>query len=909
MTAPDTPTFLFTDIEGSTRLWDEHPEEMGGALTRHNAIIRQAIADQDGEIFATAGDSFSAAFESAEFATEAALSGQLEIHEESWDRLTPIRVRMAIHSGPARRQDDDYLGPTLNRTARLLDAGHGGQILISKYTVDLLADAIPREVEFRDLGEHRLRDLSSPERIFQLIHPALPARFRRLRTLDQYGTNLPVQLTSFVGRRQELAEVAGLLDQARLITLMGVGGAGKTRLALQVAAESLDDFQDGVWLVSLGELTEGALVPQVAARALGLGWSDGSPHEALVSYLRSRRALLILDNCEHVLDDAASFSDQLLAACPEMRVMATSRAALGVSGERTYVVPALSLPDPDGEVGDSEAVRLFVDRAAQARPGFELDSSNTDHILEICRRLEGLPLAIELAAARVKVLSPDQITNRLSDRFALLTQGSRTALPHQRALLATMDWSYELLTTSEQRVLRRLAVFRGGFTLEAAEGVTAAEDLDESAILDVVLHLVDQSLVVPGERDGSVRYRLYETVRQYALAKLAEKAEEEAVRDRHVSHFLEFAESAERAMRGPSETGWLLRIDADIDNLRVALSTSLGSAHPDQTVRIATALATYWDIRGQATEGIRWLTQATGQAEGVPSLLIARATSELGNLLRNVGSLDKAGAALQSALEALSGLNLPEEEATAQLRLALVATSRGDYEMAERLLTKAQTGFERAGSDWGRAACIGRRGDIARFHSDLAEARRLYGSSLHIYREIEHGRGIAQLLTSLGSLAVLEADYDLASRLYEESLAGFRESGSTLNIAQTTMLVGRVATLREEFDWAFALFSEAAQLTREARAFPLVGDLLGAWALLARRQGRLERTARLRGAQEIVRERLELSMDPDTQALYESEMAALRAQLDAETLARCWEEGRKLPWGEALDFAVGGADE
>ena len=437
--APDTRppsgtiTFLFTDIEGSTRFWDYYPDAMQRTLARHDLMLRRVMAEHDGYIFATAGDAFSVAFHSPRAAMEAALEGQRRFSLDAPDEMGPLRVRMVIHTGAADERDGDYFGPTLNRCARLLGSAHGGQILVSLAAAELLRDVLPDEVSLRDLGEHRLRDLARPERVFQLLHADLPASFPSIRSLDAYAHNLPVQVTSFVGRHRELDAVGELIPQTRLLTLTGVGGSGKTRLALQVAAEVVSVFRDGVWLTELGPLDDGALIAMEVAATLGVERLPGrSMQESLIEYLRSRHVLLILDNCEHMLDAAVHLVDGLLRACPRLQVLATSREALGMAGEVLYRVPSLSVPGPGEEsdlfaLQEHEAVRLFVERAAAVRPGFSLNAGNSGAVAVISRRLDGIPLAIELAASRVRAMSPDQLAARLDDRFALLTGGSRAA--------------------------------------------------------------------------------------------------------------------------------------------------------------------------------------------------------------------------------------------------------------------------------------------------------------------------------------------------------------------------------------------------------------------------------------------------------------------------------------------------
>ena len=465
-----TVTFLFTDIEGSTKLWEQHPDAMRSAHARHDTLLRSAVQQHHGHIVKTTGDGVHAAFATAPEALAAVLTAQRALRDEPWDPQAPISVRMGLHTGIAERRDGDYYGSALNRAARLMAAGHGGQTLLSAATQELVRDHLPDEAGLRDLGEHRLKDLGRSEQVFQLQHPSLPADFPPLRSLDNPAlpNNLPQQVTSFIGRETQVAEVKARLNKTRLLTLTGAGGSGKTRLSLQVAADLLTGDGDGVWLVELAALTDPALVPQAVADVLGVKEQVGQPiQRTLVEWLKTKRLLLVLDNCEHLVGACASLAADLLRACPDVHLLASSREALNVAGEQTYRVPSLSLPDPkQAQTGEGlsqfEAVRLFIERAQAVQPSFAVTSGNAPAVAQVCWRLDGIPLALELAAARVRSLSVDEINTRLDQRFRLLTGGSRTALPRQQTLRALIDWSYDLLTEREKALLCRLAVFAGG---------------------------------------------------------------------------------------------------------------------------------------------------------------------------------------------------------------------------------------------------------------------------------------------------------------------------------------------------------------------------------------------------------------------------------------------------------------
>jgi predicted ATPase/class 3 adenylate cyclase len=577
-----TVTFLFTDLEGSTRLWEEHREAMQSALARHDAVLRAAVESHGGHVVKTTGDGLHAVFATAPDATAAALDAQQQLLGEVWPLPEPLRVRMGLHTGHAEMRDGDYYGPAVNRAARVAAAAHGGQIVMSHATEELVRDEMPMQCDLVDLGEHRLRDLSRPERVFQVAAAGLPAEFAPLRTLDAFPTNLPLQMTSFVGRGRELVEITQAFDDSRLVTLTGVGGVGKTRLAVQVGAELLPRFGDGVWLCELGPVADRGLVPEVVAAALGVQQRPGmSPAESILAACRKRELVLVLDNCEHLLDAAARLVEAMVRACPEVCVLATSREGLGMSGERILVVRSLGLPASDGLPGEpmeeAAAVRLFCDRAASARDGFVLGADNRDAVAQICSRLDGIPLAIELAAARMRMMTPGEIAGRLDERFRLLTGGARTAVERHQTLRQAVDWSYDLLAPRERELLNRLGVFAGGFTLDAAESVAAGGGIEVFEVLDSLGQLVDKSLVVADPTPAGTRYRLLETIRQYALERLDDAGETDTTRRRHATWCAGFIAEASLGMQGPDEAAWWERLDRETDNVRAALTWATGA--------------------------------------------------------------------------------------------------------------------------------------------------------------------------------------------------------------------------------------------------------------------------------------------------------------------------------------------
>ena len=602
-----TVTFLFTDIEGSTRLWEHDAQRMRPALARHDALTRAAVEGHRGTVVKMIGDGVHAAFADPLDAVGATLQLQQALADPEATGGVPLRVRCGLHLGVVEQRDNDFFGTAVNRAARIMAAAHGGQVIVSQAVADRVADRLPYAVSLRDLGAVCLRDLASPERVYQVLHPQLRQEFPALRSLTATPNNLAQQVTSFVGRERELAEVKKLLAQTRLATLLGAGGIGKTRLSLHAAVEVLDDFADGVWFVELAPIADPRLLAQAVAPVLGVKEEAGRPvQEALLKFVQDRQLLLVLDNCEHLLQGCAELAKQLLQAGAQVKILATSREPLHVAGETTYPVPSLSLPEPRMRIAHTaltqyEAIRLFVDRAAAARPAFRLTPNNATLVADICRRLDGIPLALELAAARVRVLSVETIAARLSDRFRLLTGGDRTALPRQQTLRACIDWSYDLLTEAERSVLRRLAVFAGGWTLEAAEAVGTGGDVQADEVLDVPAQLVEKSLVAM-DAEGT-RYQLLETVRQYAQDRLHESGEAEAIRERHRDYFLALAEEAEPKLLGAEQAAWLRRLEAEHDNLRAGLSWSLEDSGSQAGLRLCGALQRFWITRGHFSEG------------------------------------------------------------------------------------------------------------------------------------------------------------------------------------------------------------------------------------------------------------------------------------------------------------------
>jgi predicted ATPase/class 3 adenylate cyclase/DNA-binding CsgD family transcriptional regulator len=722
-----TVTLLLADVEGSTRLWETQPDEMTTAIGRLNQTVSEIIAAHDGvrPVEQGEGDSFVAAFARASNAVAAALELQRA-------PLAPIRLRIGVHTGEIQLRDEgNYAGPTINRTARLRDLGHGGQTLLSGATEVLALDGLPSGVWLTDLGTHALRDLPRPERVIQLCHPDLVNEFPPLRVSKAViFQRLPAQLTSFVGRDAELIQVRELLSENRLVTLTGAGGAGKTRLAIELAGQLTGEFSDGVWYVDLAPITDPELVPVTVARALGLPDQPGrSTMDTLTRFIADRQMLVVLDNCEHLLDASAALVDALLATAAGLTLLATSREPIGVAGEVSWRVPSLSLAD--------EAIELFTDRARRARPDFAVTDDNAAVLAEICTRLDGLPLAIELAAARVRALSLTEILDSLHDRFRLLTGGARTAVRRQQTLRASVDWSHALLTEPERVLFRRLAAFLGGFDFDAAQTVAGSGEVERFQVLDLLTLLVDKSLVVADDSGGRTRYRLLETVRQYALEKLGESGEADAVRSRHRDYYTALAALLD-APAGSDYEQHLEQAEAKIDNLRAAFGWSQENSDTELALALASSLQPLWQARGRLREGLAWFDTALADDNahhaGVAAAVRARALADRAMLaiwMGDANSLDQAQQALAIAREV---------EDPALLVRAL--TARG-YIGAVVSAEPAQPHFAEA---LGLARALDDRWRLSQILSAQAAAALMAGDPNAARASAEEGRDIADAI-------------------------------------------------------------------------------------------------------------------------------------------------------------------
>ena len=815
-----TVTFLFTDIEGSTTLWEHNRPAMAETVTRHIDVLGQVIRAHGGVHFKTVGDALQAAFPTAPAALAAALAGQQAILAEAWPTGEPLRVRMALHAGEAEPDSHgDYLAPALNRLSRLLAVGHGGQVLLTQAVQQLTRDAVPAGSSLRNHGEHGLRGLREAEQIYQLLHPDLQEIFPPLRTAAGAPSRLPRQPTRFLGREREVAEIASLLRDSgeQLLTLTGPGGTGKTRLALQAAADLGDAFPDGVYFVPLAPLADPALVPAVVASVLDIQPDGGrSPAEAVQDWLRHRRALLVMDNLEHLLAATPVIGDWL-RACPGLQILATSRAPLHLLAEHEYPVMPLGLPrrkppPAPEQLSQYEAVQLFISRAQAVRPGFVVDNASAPAIAEICWRLDGLPLAIELAAARVRLLPPAALLARLEHRLSMLTGGARDLPARQRTLRDAIAWSYDLLDAEDRTLFARLSVFAGSFTLDAAESVTNSDGM-----LDVfggIERLCEHSLLRQDEITGAEpRFAMLETVREFAAEQLSAAGHDDRIQDSHTQWFLALVETAVPHLSGPDERHWLSVLAAEQDNLRAALARGIASS-PELAVRSVTAMTRYWSNRGDLSEAREWAERALVTAHlasptGRAAFLLAMST-----IAFQQSDFPSSLAYATQALDLFRDIGDRQGISTSLKMMSAVAFVEGALARARTLAEESLDTARSSGDPDTIANALVMLADIPPTIEHDPQPAALYREALDLSRATGNQRAIGFALARLGYLAELEANLDQAASLYEESLAIHRELGHRRHLPLPLAGLAHVAQARGDLEAAEALHREAVELAR-----------------------------------------------------------------------------------------------
>jgi predicted ATPase/class 3 adenylate cyclase len=751
--------FLFTDIEGSTARWDRHREAMQEALRRHDAIMRAAIQTHSGQVFKTVGDAFCAAFECADDALNAALAAQRNIGAEDWQAIDGLRVRMAVHVGETDERDGDYFGPAVNRVARLLSAGHGGQVLVSATAADLAAPRLAAGIGLRSLGTLPLRGLRQPERVFQLTAPDLRSTFKALRALETPPNNLPRRASSFVGRREDVARIEDALRTKPLVTIVGTGGVGKTRLALEAADELLNDVRDGAWFVDLAPLPDASLVGSAMLTSLGVDQTSDAPAlDILIGALRKRELLLVLDNCEHLIDEVARVVSAIVSSCPQVTVLATSREALNVDGEQIYRLSSLN---------DGEAIELFAERAKAVNPAFRVDDANRAAVEELCRRVDGIALAIELAAARLRSISLDELSRRL--RLRLLVGGPRDRQARQQTMQALIDWSYELLAANERRLFSALSVFAGGFTLEAATSIVAAGDGDPDDVLDVLSSLVDKSLLVYERSELNDRYRLLEPIREYARERLDESGATDMVAFEHARTYAAIAERSYVEWDTAPKPNWLARIAGEIDNIRVALDWTLSKERNlDAGARLASGAAPMCMRLSLLREGVGWCERALQFSDSLSAEMSARLHYTLSMLYHNQGAN---AAALASARRAAELYRQIDDERGLARALSQVAHHLGEVPDEAEAIAQEALRRARAVDDPRLLATTLQRCAFVYPPSEIEQARACFEEAVALYRPLGRDDETARALAAWADAEGMAGNFETASSIAREALA------------------------------------------------------------------------------------------------------------------------------------------
>ncbi|MBW3588452.1 MAG: tetratricopeptide repeat protein [Actinobacteria bacterium] len=906
-----TVTFLMTDVEGSTKLWEADPEAMGVATGRLDDLLTEKISAFGGLLPRDQGegDSLIAVFTRSTDAARCALEIQKAIAEELWPSDILMKVRMALHSGEAEVRKGNYHGPALNRCARIRDLAHGGQVLISEIAHNLIREQLPAEAIVDDLGIHALKDLREPEHIYQLGLESLPREFPPLRSVSVAKSNLPHQLTTFVGRASALDEIPQALTRSRLVTLTGPGGTGKTRLSQEVGRRVLDRFRDGVWLVELASVPVGGLVVQAVSGVLGVREEPGRPmDETLSGHLREAEMLIILDNCEHLIEAASQLANTILRAAPEVRILATSREALRVPGEVVWALPPLSHPVPEDSTPELldqyEAPKLFVDRAFSANPGFALNSENAPFVAEICQRLDGSPLAIELTSAWLNVLTPQQIVSKLRDKSSFPAGSNRTLPARHQTLEATVGWSYDLLSDEEQDLFVRLSLFVGPFSLEAAERVGGAEEVPRDRILELLSNLVAKSLIQSDLAGEAVRYSMLQTIREYGLAKLGDSGDEAKIRTRYLKWFVARAAEAGGDLRGPRQGYWLEQLEQEHDDIRAAFSWAFATGRELDALKMAGDLWLFWFIRGYLSEGRGILEKALTVCHDAPEDLRARAMYSLGVLAQNQGETEEAGGLFHESLEIYRRIGDSKGISTSLIALGNAADRQGDYEGAEKHFTEALELRREADDRSGMSTPLLNLGNVAFRMGDFDRARAYYEESLEIKREIGDEVGLASALHNLSAVLSNLGEAEEARNLEEQALDLRRKLGDKRGIGASLHSLADVAMESGNLEDAKAKLGEALEILNELGDRQGIAQCLLGYAEAALREGQMDRAGRLYAAFEGLSRQLHFNLPSADRQVFDEEVSSVRESLGEAEFTKAWQEGSSMSLDDVVTLAL-----
>ncbi len=954
-----TITLLFTDIEGSTRLLQQVGHRYDGILTACRQLLRAAFHRWNGYEVDTQGDAFFVAFARATDAVSAAVEMQRALAAHPWPAGATVHVRMGLHTGEPQRSAEGYVGLDVHRAARIMSAGHGGQVLLSQTTRDLVEHDLPDGVSLRDLGAHRLKDLPHPSHLFELVISGLPADFPPLKTLDTHHNHLPIPPTSLIGREPEVAEISALLKQPemRLLTLLGPGGIGKTRLAIAVATQMRSFFVGGTCFVGLAALSDPQLVVPTIARELGLKESGNRPPlEQVQAFVGEQQFLLVLDNFEQIVA-AAQELEELLAACPGLSILVTSRAVLHLSAEQVVPVTPLSLPSlstsDHEDIAESAAVTLFVQRARHILPSFQLTPTNARAIAEVCVQLDGLPLAIELAAARVKLLPPQALLARLSQRLHLLTGGPRSLPVRQQTLRSTIQWSYDLLGPQEQALFHLLSVFVDGGPLSAAEALCQEIGQADLDVLNSLSALLDNSLIQSSEEGAEEpRFLMLQTVREFGLERLTASGELERIRVAHARYFLALAEQGEPELHGPDQAMWLARLEHEHDNLREALEWALEKVRDEQAaergeigMRLSAALKEFWMILGHYREARTFLERALALSEATHtalrarvlraiasvadcqgdidrievvaklSLVLSRELQDTCGIAESFGSLAAAAWLRGKIVEAVSlheeqvrllrQVGEPGEVAEALFPLAEHVSTHGEYARGQALFDEALQLFRQAGNElWVGGTLVHSAAWLWFTLGDLATMRQRFQQGQALITKVGNRAWSAECLWVAALLALSEGEPERASSLAQESLSLYREMGDPWYSAWLLHLLGRIEIQRGEMPAARTYYQQSLVLNRQVGEKWMTPFNLEGLAGVVATQGALRWAAQLWGAAEALREAIDVPRLPVDRVGYEQAVGAARAQLGEEAFASAWQEGWMMKLEQVIDEAT-----